>query len=325
MKDKPGDLSWALFQEYFLEPGTPKAVTLPGRVPATIFVSEHARTMGLRLPAGAQCRKIVSPLRQIEIEVRPGKPPVLELSTSAGPLFKEFLLFALDVAHAVQGGEIDVGPAVDRALLAWKSLLQKAVRLSREEEIGLYGELLCLNRIHAALGDAALSTWTGPRREPHDFRLESVELEVKTTASTARRHFINGWDQLTPSAGLALFLLSVHLEPAGGSDGMTLPELVESVRGRFRPANRPALDKMLDAVGYSPEDTPQYTERFRMRAPNKLVPVDDACPRLTRAQLGMSAPLATRIHEVHYRVDVEGLGFEEESPAYLRVLPGGRT
>ncbi len=96
-------------------------------------------------------------MTQISIEVKgKGKDATLELWTGARPLYKEFFLFAMDIADAVQRSGVDVAEAVDTALRSWRELLQRAARLSVEAELGLIGELLTLCRL---VGTLATRFW----------------------------------------------------------------------------------------------------------------------------------------------------------------------
>src|SRR5439155_9457885 len=75
---------------------------------------------------------------------------------------------------------------VDR-LGAWKELFRGSgpQPLGDEEQLGLYGELLFLEELitRNIQPASAVDAWKGPLKDPHDFHLGSVHVEVKTTAS----------------------------------------------------------------------------------------------------------------------------------------------
>lgn len=317
------ELSWETFQEFFLQPGKPKAIRLKGVVPATLFVTEYGRTMGVRLPAGKGATALRSPMRQLSIAVSGSGPSaVLELSTGARTLFKEFFLFAMDIADAVQRNDIDVSEAVETALRSWRELLQRAARLSLEAEVGLIGELLVLQRLADSMGDTAVGAWIGPLKQRHDFRLAKLEIEVKTTSMQSREHFINSWDQLLPSSGTPLYLLSIQLESAGNAKSFSLPSLIETLMGSFGSTARVALAARLENVGYLPGDAPQYPERFKRRSPDQIILVDAAFPRLVSDLVKLPDQTKRRIKELHYRINVDGLGFPDTSPKFAKLIPG---
>lgn len=317
----PHELSWQAFQTFFLEPGKPKAIRLKGKVAATLFVSELGRSMGLRLPAANGVAALRSPMRQLSIEVRGnGKTATLELSTGARALYKEFFLFALDVADAVQQTDVKVAEAVENALRSWRELLQRAARLSTEAELGLIGELLTLQRLAGSRGDTAVDAWIGPLGQRHDFRLDAIELEVKTTSMPSREHYINGWEQMLPSEGTSLYLVSIQLENAGTGKGFSLPSLVSEVSATLGPSAVTGFRRRLGTCGYLDADAAQYTDRFKRRSPDRLIRVDGSFPRMVPDLVDLPEGLMHRIKELHYRIDVAGLGVPDAGRRFASLL-----
>src|SRR5205823_6408923 len=119
--------------------------------------------------------------------------------------------------------------------------------LGIERQIGLIGELLFLERLVSKFGTSTLSSWIGPWGEPHDFRLQSREFEVKTTVSPQRVHIINGAEQLVASSGCSLSLVSVLLGPPGAGSGFSLTDIVARLQVRFSTASglRDTFDRAL--------------------------------------------------------------------------------
>jgi hypothetical protein len=78
-------------------------------------------------------------------------------------------------------------------------------------------------------------------------------------------------------------------------------------------------------VGYRDTDARHYEERLAFRAAPALVAINETCPRITTDVLAeaMSSAAASRIVEVHYRVNLEGLGKLEGSKAFHSVIPRG--
>ena len=192
--------------------------------------------------------------------------------------------------------------------------------------LGLLGELLVLRALMKSQGQSAANAWVGPNGEPHDFRFGAVELEVKSTTHTSRRHVINGLAQLQHSPGRRLYVLSLQFAPAGGSPGFTLPALVADLRAALKDHELAAtLDRHLGSLGYRNEDSPFYAAPFQLRAPALLVEVDAALPRLTASVLeGAWGSSSDRISEVQYVLTLDGLGHPEGSDAYTQVLKNVR-
>jgi len=89
--------------------------------------------------------------------------------------------------------------------------------MSKTVQVGLFGELLTLERIMIpALGSAAVHSWSGPEAERHDFVGKFVHVEVKTTRKSRHEHEISRIDQLDPPEGRNLMVISVLLEESLG-------------------------------------------------------------------------------------------------------------
>jgi hypothetical protein len=174
------------------------------------------------------------------------------------------------------------------------------------------------------MGSAALQAWTGPRRQSHDFRLANSEIEVKTTSGPGRVHTVNGLDQLVPSVGFDLFIVSLQITHAG-SGGATLEDAVDRIAAELRaePEVERVFFELLAQSGYRVQDAPRYQRRRRLLGPALLVPVVDGCPRLTPEAIAFIAPpfAAERIRDVNYRIDLHGLGVPDGDPRFLGVLP----
>lgn len=124
--------------------------------------------------------------------------------------------------------------------------------------------------------------------------------------------FLLGWRRGTPHQGI-YFYRNDRLIQAGGWHGLVKEE-----------AERPAFEGILAQLGYSPTHAAQYHARWRLSAPAVLVPVVDGAPRLTREAVDSlpSRFAPERVAEAQYRVDVEGLGFPDQSPDFLAIIPG---
>ncbi|MCZ2849130.1 PD-(D/E)XK motif protein [Modestobacter sp. VKM Ac-2978] len=195
--------------------------------------------------------------------------------------------------------------AVTGVLDGFETLFTKAVHLSREREIGLYGELLVLERLLSRVSaETALATWLGPEAAEHDFALPIGDLEVKTTGSENRIHWISGLDQLSPSPGRTLFLLSLQITLAGAGPGRSLEELIAEIRGALG-ASTPKFDDSLRSSGWR-DDHGRRWQRWRLRSHPLCLSI--AClPALTSDTLAAAGVDIARLHDVRYRIDVTGL------------------
>ncbi|MDC0292633.1 PD-(D/E)XK motif protein, partial [Candidatus Binatia bacterium] len=152
-----------------------------------------------------------------------------------------------------------------------------------------------------------------------------LELEVKTTVSSSRRHQISSLQQLKQSDGFTLYLVSVLLGKS--ADGRTLPELVNQVRGLVPEGRRGELDQQLEhygrAPGYRDDHALFYNQRLIQRRPIAAIPVDGNLPAFNSAIVAdlFGKHAAERLLEMSYKLDLEGLGWEDTSPSFVRRLP----
>lgn len=106
------------------------------------------------------------------------------------------------------------GVAVSGGINDFRDLLRPATsgEVTDETIAGLIGELLILRRLcNEDLG--AITAWTGPTSQRHDFRRGNHALEVKTSMRSDRRTVtIHGIDQLSPPSVGTLVLFHVRLE-----------------------------------------------------------------------------------------------------------------
>jgi hypothetical protein len=248
----------------------------------------------------------------------------LEIATSASSLQRQFYHFAVSVAERVI---VEKQPAIDAAVFELKcftDLLEEKPTLSAEQQIGLIGELLFLERLLKSLGPEALDAWLGPSGEPHDFRVKKNEFEVKTTVSPHRIHTIHGLEQLIPSAGCSLFLISILLGPPGANNGFSLAEKVAELVGQIGSQSTRLIqfETALDTYGFRAADSALYTRRFAIRRSMALVPIDSSFPAVTRLGIhNMLGPLASRVESVQYDVRLEGLEREDGTPDFHAIVP----
>lgn len=317
-------ISWERLSDY-IGRQLPAVIPITGKHGLSLVVGKNARTISLRIPYTGERTGLVSPYREVAYEIASveGKP-VLELVTSSPDLFHAFYLFAVLVAEHIEERGDEVLDAIRRAQHVFGQLLVKRALLSEERQLGLNGELCVLQGILKGWGKSGLSAWVGPAGERHDFRFGNLEIEVKSTTGTTRKHRINGAGQLEPSPRRTLYVLSLQFELAGLGGGHTLPGRVDSVR-RLLCADvqlENAFQGYLKQLGYEAENAPLYIQRYQLRSRPALVLVDQECPKITGEELGkaLAKSSLSRIGEIEYEIDLSGLGFTEGSKHYSEVL-----
>lgn len=192
---------------------------------------------------------------------------------------------------------------------AWQDFMRNNERglLDREEELGLFGELLVLEAIlDAGLNPTtALLSWRGPAGGLHDFAFQGGAIEVKSTSAAdgfAAR--IGSLDQLDDREVAPLFLTGIRLraDPAGE----TLPRRIGRVRERLAssPEARILFDSALLHVGYLDTQEGLFTHAFS-HASTRVLPVLGDFPRLTRATV------PSQVRSARYELDLDLIHGEE--------------
>ena len=228
------------------------------------------------------------------------------------------------IADRVHISEMTLDHAVGDVLANFHHLLETIGRLSPEREIGLFGELLMLSNVVRRIGSAAgLAAWVGPIGGEHDFALAEEDVEVKTTTAEERHHWIGSLSQLVATGSRELHLVSLQLTDAGTSVlGMTLPELVTTVRERLELPEQGRFNAVVRDSGYHDEASSQYRRRFALRSAPLALTVGGTFPRLTADILRLGGARLERLPEVRYVVDLDGLDGNEYELVADFLFPG---
>jgi hypothetical protein len=322
----PRHLSWENFRSSVLVKGQQRVHRVAASPKVEIFGDGSGNRIGLWLEAPPDTvvptelsRLAFIITRSVNHEGR----HFLEVSTTSTALQRQFYHFATAVSERVL---VEKKPAVEAMMLelqCFTDLLESKSLLGTERQLGLIGELIFLERLMQKSSIVALDAWIGPLGEPHDFRVQASEFEVKTTISPHRTHTINGSEQLVPSSGCNLSIISVLIGPAGGNSGFTLSEKVESLSKSLTPiAGRlQQFTAALEACGLFRSELAHYTRRFVMRRPLALVHVDTNFPAITRPVIQNAlGTLAARVESLQYDVNLEGLEHEDGTSEFTAMI-----
>ena len=320
-------MSWENLCSTILVPGEQRTYKVSTFPPIELFWDGAGKRIGLWLETTPET---VIPSELLKLSfislgiAAVGSRKVLEIATISKPLRRQFYHFAVAVSERMISDSMSAITAVTTELECFADLLAERPVLGVERQIGLLGELMFLEKLALTHGTRMLDSWGGPQGEPHDFRVDDREFEVKTTVAPKRLHIIHGSEQLVPSKGCSLFLLSVLLGPPGSAAGFSLASKVQDLQRLF------ATDKLrlgrffdtLEKVGLRKADLPHYLRQYSFRRALAVVPVDKNFPALTRPVVQQSlGTLALRIESLQYAVNVEGLEKEEGTPQFSAVIP----
>ena len=210
------------------------------------------------------------------------------------------------IADQLQVEGAPLAAAVAAGVERHRAVLAARTGLTIEQEIGLYGELLLLEHLIAQTGaESALAAWQGPAAEEHDYVLDRLDLEVKTTVSERRRHTVHGLTQLVPVHDTPLSLVSIQLTRTAPGQGRSLPELIGHVRHNAA-GHVVTLDRRLAALGWDPEDADLCPTIWRLRTRPRAYLVDAQFPAITPDTL-RHVPYHALVEQVTYRIDVTDL------------------
>lgn len=195
--------------------------------------------------------------------------------------------------------------------------------LSREQHLGLFGELWFLARwLLPSIGAPAIQMWRGPIGARNDFEKLGWAVEVKTSGKLDGSHHINGLEQLLAPPKVDLFLFSLMLrDEASGIE--SLPDLITEIREAIAGDHieLSQFESMLAAAGYDDAQAHEYEKvKFRIRS-QCLYHVLQGFPRLVPADIPAGLPLG--IGNVNYDLRLDGAGqwlVAEEPMAYSASL-----
>lgn len=212
-------------------------------------------------------------------------------------------------------GDTDLLPELGARLAAWRAFLRdQSGGLSRQEMVGLIGELLVLEALLAGSVES-LNVWKSPDDGLHDFEARGHALEVKTSLGAARRLHVSMLDQLD-AAGLASLHVA-HVRLIEQREGGTLGALVERIAGQLASdRDRRLFANALLRRGLAP-GTADDLELFVRHDGTDFYAVREGFPCLSRARVPGG------IAEAAYQIEVQALtGFRADARDVITLLGG---
>ena len=183
-----------------------RASGLPLQSPVYIVV-DRARTRQLMvaMAEGAEALRSTT-TRGLEVttdELRIGDSPLrryIRLVCLNASHHATFAALCSSIVAGVLRDPADPKAAVVRCLDRWRSFwVVDQSGLTREQALGLFGELWFLYRWSGPVSISSLARWQGPLGARHDFQWPVASIEVKASASVSgagATHFIASLDQL---------------------------------------------------------------------------------------------------------------------------------
>ena len=265
-----------------------------------------------------------------EVDIRSvtiGKTTYVEVECCESSLWRDFFDLACSMVRRVLDQGMTPQDAISGALSSWRELVARPRALSAEQELGLHGELIVLEKLALQTDwETALDSWFGPKAEEHDFKLSSCDIEVKTTVGEGRVHYIGSLEQLTCTPGKGLRLISVQLTGSNGDGAASLSETVIHIQSHLSGTSQleNTFESLLASANYKHSDSALYSTRRELRSNLRIIEVDDEFPLLTRNAIeSILDERAQRVVQVNYRVNVEGLGVDLGDEEWTEMLTEG--
>lgn len=270
-----------------------------GTPPVALFIDPDGSRIGLRGPDASHTPVI--PLENVTIRrVALDGNRFVEVAVTDPVIFADAYPLLCAVADRIQLDGNTTPQALSETLRRWGHLLRIESPISREEEIGLLGELVVLGALIGRFGpDHAVAAWRGSIDEEHDFGLELFDVEIKSTSSEKRLHWISSLTQLVPTGPRELWLVSMQFT-AGGDGGTDLGAVIESIRNLCSPTARAAFDEGLRHSAWRDRYAGQ-SGRWRLRTRPATYLVAGEFPRLTPETLMLNS---SQIRAVRYQIDL---------------------
>lgn len=218
------------------------------------------------------------------------------------------------IGEMVDRAEKTGRPCIDElndALASWRAILAEAASSSRRGPlIGVFGEIVILQRMARLDPMAALDAWKGPDGAPHDFQRRNA-VEVKTFSSTgAPVVTIHGPTQLDPPQGGSLHLAALRVEE--GEDGQTLDELIDATAALGIP-RQTLLKRAREA------EVPLEGKRLVVST-IRLFRVDEEFPGIRESTMTFQQKLG--IENLQYSLQLDACPGEMDSEQLDAVLQG---
>lgn len=192
------------------------------------------------------------PVELETLETEEGSSRFLRVSCKDPRLNRTFLSLVAEMLDDVEVSGTPVVDALSKVIDSWRELLRSREKeMNRTEAIGLFGELVILQRLTALDAHSALSVWRGAENYRHDFS-RSNALEVKTyTGFGDPKVWVHGAHQLEPPTAHRLHLVALRVDEH--ATGRTVANLVDALALAGLPRGQilRKLDKTMDELELS--------------------------------------------------------------------------
>lgn len=284
-----------------IESGVPTVYSFPGEPTTDLLIEGEVPRLTLRADYQGVLASPANVLKNVRVRQADSKGiRRISVSVEGDELVIDGHAMLCAIADRIQLEGLDPMRAVAQTLQQWREVLAARTRPSPEQEVGLVGELLVLEALQSIAGASALTAWRGAANEEHDFGLDHMDVEVKTTSTERRTHWISSATQLQRTQDRPLTLVSIQIT-RGGKSGRTLPAIIGALRNSL---DLESFNKKLSRVGWDDDLSDLYPERWIVRTDPVAFTVDDDFPAITPLVLATAIHEAGLVTDLRYRLDL---------------------
>lgn len=235
----------------------------------------------------------------------------LFLTCSQDFFIKNYVEIIVQIFEEFEKSDEEIDESVIKVIDLWKYFLGdiKKDKLSIEQIIGVFGELVLLERLILEIGTNSVKNWkaNSDNDKTIDFVFDRSSIEVKTTQKPISQHVIHGIDQLKINENQKKIILSIKVQITSNDNDSSLYSRIRIITELLKSdiENLKLFQENLRKLGYDKNED-QYYESIKIRLiSGNFYMVDKDFPKLTSTEL--INPLNPRIKNVNYEINLEGL------------------
>lgn len=235
------------------------------------------------------------------LQTRSGRPFILLFLKN--PLLEDvFINFCSDLVEAASSWENGNGVKfLQSQLEKWHELLKRSSKkLSEEKEIGLFGELVTLEKLLKSGEVDVIEGWKGPLGAAQDFLTSHGPIEVKTVKSSNVTIKVSSLEQLDFPPKVLLTIITLDQDE---SKGISLFEQVEKIGALLKnsPNSMRNLVKKLELSSYRHEEGSKNGNKWVVQSQKWF---DTSSPEFPSLRRSICPPA---IEQAKYQVRVSSL------------------
>lgn len=219
--------------------------------------------------------------------------------------YEIFLVLAADLVEILISAqnEKDAYQNFANRMEHWRDFLKysKSRSLTYEEEIGLIGELVILEKLLTANSSIeVLSSWKGPLGKSHDFIKPGISFEIKT--SPLKKKALVSISSEFQLDGLNLYLGHVIIDDSlNVSSSRSLPEIIDNLLTLIPDEGVSLFKGLILSAGYKEDEREKYKNRKYSLSSITFYDVTESFPKITPSSVN------PQLSEIRYKLSIGGL------------------